>query len=198
VIRGQKGTVTHARLPRRARVTDRFVSFYFSNVPQQELGYYAQAYLEAARTLLRSLRRRGSAVWPVITMTLRSWRTICATYRALVAAQTLGWAVAAFASISRRSTVSPAAHLPAMWLTGAAALCLLGGMANYAWRRLQPSATLVAAILRSWLALQLGGAFALGAFVVSSRMYCFVVGAAALSLMHLLSPNRFQHLQPSS
>lgn len=59
MIQGQKGTATHARLPKRARSTARFVSFYFSNLPQQELGYYAQAYLEAARTLLRSLRRRG-------------------------------------------------------------------------------------------------------------------------------------------
>lgn len=72
MIQGQKGTVAHARLPRRARATDRFVSFYFSSLPQQELGYYAQAYLEAARTLLRSLRRRGGfskiAAAPVLFM----------------------------------------------------------------------------------------------------------------------------------
>lgn len=34
------------------------VWFYFSNFPQYELGYYGQAFLEAARTLMRSLRRR--------------------------------------------------------------------------------------------------------------------------------------------
>jgi hypothetical protein len=72
VIQGQKGAVTQSRLPRRARATDRFVSFYFSSLPQQELGFYAETYLEAARTLLRSLRRRGGfseiAAAPVLFM----------------------------------------------------------------------------------------------------------------------------------
>jgi hypothetical protein len=34
------------------------VTFYFSNLPQYELGHYAQAFLEAARILMRSLRQR--------------------------------------------------------------------------------------------------------------------------------------------
>lgn len=34
------------------------VWFYFSNFPQYELGYYGRAFLEAARTLMRSLRRK--------------------------------------------------------------------------------------------------------------------------------------------
>ena len=38
--------------------TYRPVWFYFSNFPQYELGYYGQAFLEAARTLMRSLRRK--------------------------------------------------------------------------------------------------------------------------------------------
>jgi hypothetical protein len=45
--------------PSRPRPTDRLVQFYFSSMPQLELGYYASAFLEAARTLIRSLRRRG-------------------------------------------------------------------------------------------------------------------------------------------
>jgi hypothetical protein len=46
------------------------VSFYFSDFPQQELAHYAGAFLAAARTLMRSLRRRRGfsnvAVAPVL------------------------------------------------------------------------------------------------------------------------------------
>jgi hypothetical protein len=34
------------------------VWFYFSNFPQYEFGHYGEAFLEAARTLMRSLRRK--------------------------------------------------------------------------------------------------------------------------------------------
>ena len=48
------------------------ISFYFSNFPQRELGYYAGGFLDAARTLMRSLRRRRGfsnvAVAPVLFM----------------------------------------------------------------------------------------------------------------------------------
>src|ERR1044072_2291935 len=120
--------------------------------------------------------------WLTQSMTHRSWRAICATYRVLVATQTLCWAVASFASIYRRSTQSTA-QLPVVVLTSAATLFLLFSVANYAWCRRQPSCRLVGAIVRSWLAVRLGGALAL-------------VGVSALLLMHFLSPNRLQDLHP--
>lgn len=122
-----------------------------------------------------------------------SWRAISAGYRVLVAIQTLGWAVAAFVNISRRSTVARAEHLYPVVLTGTATLFLLGGVANHVWRRRRPSLPLYRSLIRSWLALQLGGALALAAFMVSASNYSFLVGVAALSLMHFLSPNRFQN-----
>lgn len=72
VMPRRRRTPAHRPLPKRARSTDRLVHFYFSNQPQRELGYYAGAFLEAARTLVRSLRRRGGfskvAAAPVLFM----------------------------------------------------------------------------------------------------------------------------------
>jgi hypothetical protein len=59
VMPSRRRTPIHPLLSKRIRPTDRLVHLYFSNQPQLDLGYYAGAFLEAARTLMRSLRRRG-------------------------------------------------------------------------------------------------------------------------------------------
>lgn len=121
------------------------------------------------------------------------WNRYAALYRALVVAQTIGWAVSTLSRVIARQPRSSLHTTPIGLALGIGSVVgMAGGVAAYYLRRTE-SRDRAAAVV-AWVWFQLAGLLALVGYAVTGTAFCFGIGVITLVVMHLFSPNHFQPL----
>lgn len=122
-----------------------------------------------------------------------TWRRSTVIYRALVAMQTILWAVISLAKVISREPRASKAGLVGIVLAIGALLGIAGGLLTYYGRAAKPRER--ATIILTWAWFQVGGLFALAGYAITGEAICLIGGLVTLAVMHTFSPNRFRDPQ---
>jgi hypothetical protein len=124
-------------------------------------------------------------------VTTHGWHRHAVIYRALVVAQTLGWAVSSLARIvAGQPRSSPNAQPIGIALAIGSVVAIAAGVLMYFLRRTQSYDR--DAVILAWVWFQAAGILALTGYAATGTAVCFIVGVVTLIVMHAFSPNRFQ------
>jgi len=125
-----------------------------------------------------------------MSVSAKAWRRSRATYRVLVAVQTIAWAVTALTKVIARQPRAAPDEPIGIGLAIAALSGLAAGLLTYyartAGRRDRRT------VILTWVWFQAGGVSALVGYAITGKTICFVAGIMTLMLMHAFSPNRFR------